>query len=79
MATIQVRDIPEPIYEVIRRRARAEGKSIQAYMRERVIDMASKPSKDEAVKKIRAFVEKHGPVWSNPEDMVRDIHAERRY
>lgn len=33
MATIQVRNIPDDAYEIIRRRARAAGQSIQAYMR----------------------------------------------
>ena len=30
MATIQIRDIPEDAYETIRRRAKAEGKSLQS-------------------------------------------------
>jgi len=79
MATIQIRDIPEPAYEVIRLRARAEGKSIQAYMREQVIRMASNPTKDEAIAKLRQAARKFGPVWPSPEDIVADIHAERRY
>ena len=32
MALIQIRDVPEETYETIRRRARAAGQSIQAYM-----------------------------------------------
>lgn len=78
MATIQIREIPEDAYEVIRRRARAEGKSIQAYMRERVIEMASRPSKSEVVAALAAAVDESGPVWADPEEIVRDIHAERR-
>ncbi len=33
MATIQIREIPEDAYEVIRKRTRADGRSIQSYMR----------------------------------------------
>jgi hypothetical protein len=40
MATIQVREVPEESYEVLRRRARRSGQSIQAYMREQVIALA---------------------------------------
>lgn len=77
MATIQIREIPEQAYEVIRRRARADGKSIQAYMRERVVEMASRPDKAEAMAAIEATIEALGPVWKDPEDIVRDIRAER--
>ncbi|MGH8775876.1 MAG: FitA-like ribbon-helix-helix domain-containing protein [Jiangellaceae bacterium] len=45
MATIQIREVPESAYEVIRRRARAAGQSIQAYMRDRVVELASRPTK----------------------------------
>ena len=47
MATIQVRDIPESAYEVIRKRARASGRSIQSYMRDVVLDLASRPTTEE--------------------------------
>jgi antitoxin FitA len=40
MATIQIRDIPSDAYEALREQARAAGQSLQAYMRERVVDMA---------------------------------------
>ena len=78
MATIQIREIPEDAYEVIRRRARADGKSIQAYMRDRVIEMASRPSKAEAVAAIEASIDTFGPAWRAPEEIVRDVYAERR-
>ncbi|MGH8964164.1 MAG: FitA-like ribbon-helix-helix domain-containing protein [Actinomycetes bacterium] len=38
MATIQIRDIPEDVYEGIRERARSAGQSLQAYMRAEVIE-----------------------------------------
>ncbi len=78
MATIQVREIPEETYQVIWRRARAEGKSIQAYMRDQVIAMAACPTKREALAAIESALERYGPVSSTPEDIVRDLHADRR-
>ncbi|MGH3715075.1 MAG: FitA-like ribbon-helix-helix domain-containing protein [Micromonosporaceae bacterium] len=78
MATIQVREIPERAYEVIRRRARAEGKSIQAYMRDQIVEMANRPAKHEAVASIEAALAKYGPVGASADDIVRDIEADRR-
>lgn len=49
MATIQIREIPEDVYEVIRVRARASGRSIQSYMRDVVVDVASRPTTDEVL------------------------------
>jgi len=34
MATIQIRDIPDDAYELIRQQAQAAGQSLQAFMRE---------------------------------------------
>lgn len=44
MATIQIRDIPEETYEVIRKRARSHGQSIQGYMRDRLVEDAASPT-----------------------------------
>jgi plasmid stability protein len=78
MATIRVRDIPEETYQVIWRRARAEGKSIQAYLRDQVIAMAARPTKREALAAIESALEEYGPVSFAPEDIVRDLHVDRR-
>jgi hypothetical protein len=40
MATIQIRDVPDDAYEALREQARAAGQSLQAYLRERVVEMA---------------------------------------
>ncbi|MBC7595793.1 MAG: antitoxin, partial [Kineosporiaceae bacterium] len=48
MPTIQVRDIPQDAYDVIVARAKANGQSIQQYMRAMITDVAAKPSKAEA-------------------------------
>lgn len=78
MATIQIRDIPEEAYEVIRLRARAAGQSIQAYMRELVLEQTGRPSKREAMDAVRAALAKHPPIRLTAEDIVAHVHAERR-
>jgi plasmid stability protein len=78
MATIQVREVPEESYEVLRRRARRSGQSIQAYMREQVIALAARPTKDEAIESIeRALADDGGPE-PTATDLLADLAADRR-
>jgi antitoxin FitA len=78
MATIQVREIPEDLYEVLRRRARRAGQSMQAYMRAQLVALAERPTKEEAVEEIEAVlnrIETKEPMASSIAD---DLAAERR-
>lgn len=47
MATIQIRDLPEDVAEVLRHRAEAAGRSLQSYMRDQLIAMARRRDKAE--------------------------------
>ena len=78
MATIQIRDLPEGTYETIRRRARAAGQSIQAYMRREVIAMAEAPTKDEAVAAIEASLAAHGGSGLTAADVAGEVAEDRR-
>lgn len=79
MATIQIREIPEPAYEVLRRRARSRGQSIQAFMRDQVIAIADRPSKEEAVASIEAVLGGHSAGRPpTPATIVADLAADRR-
>lgn len=49
MALIQIRDVPEDVYETIRRRARGAGQSIQAYMLARTVEIGRRPTPDEVL------------------------------
>jgi plasmid stability protein len=62
MATVQIRDLPEPAYEILRTRAREHGQSLQSYMRDVVIDLAFTPSKAEILMAIEASAADHGGV-----------------
>ena len=77
VATIQIRDIPEDAYETIRLRARAAGQSIQAYMRDQVIALASRPTKEEVVADIEAMLAEQGTAVTM-ESILQDLEASRR-
>jgi hypothetical protein len=78
MATIQVREIPESAYEVIRKRARASGQSIQSYMRDVVVDWASRPTTEEiSVMMERARADSDTPGATH-ESILADLAADRR-
>ncbi len=79
MATIQIREIPEPAYEILRRRARGRGQSIQAYMRDQVLEIAGRPSKEEALESIEAVLGRQPADRAPaPQAIVADVAADRR-
>jgi antitoxin FitA len=49
VATIQIRDLPEHVAQTYRRRAEAAGQSLQAYMREQLIEGARRRDKAEVI------------------------------
>jgi antitoxin FitA len=78
MATIQVREVPEELYEVLRRRARRAGQSMQAYMRDQLVAMAQRPTKEEAIEEIEAILDRIGNKGPSCASLVEDLAAERR-
>ena len=78
MATIQVREVPEELYEVLRRRARRAGQSMQAYMRDQVVALAERPTKEEAIEKIEAIVGRIHSEEPTGASVIEDLAAERR-
>jgi plasmid stability protein len=78
VATIQVREIPEEHYEVLRRRARRAGQSMQAYMRGQIVALATQPTKEEAIEEIEAVQRLLPGGAPSAASIVADIAAERR-
>jgi hypothetical protein len=78
MATIQVREVPEELYEVLRRRARRAGQSMQSYMREQLVALAGRPTKAEAIEEIEAVLERVHASEPVAASIVADLAAERR-
>lgn len=78
MATIQIREVPEASYEVLRRRARRAGQSMQAYMREEIVGLAARPTKSEAIETIEAILAGTGGPGPTAKSLLDDLAAERR-
>jgi plasmid stability protein len=78
MATIQVRELPEESYEVLRRRARRAGQSIQLYMRDQLIALAARPTKEESVTAIESVLGRTAGGTPTVASIVDDLTAERR-
>lgn len=78
MATIQIRDIPDDVYETIRQEARAAGKSLQAYMRSRVIELARGSDRAAALARLESYLAEQGGIGASAEEIVADVHAARR-
>ncbi|MGC8627931.1 MAG: FitA-like ribbon-helix-helix domain-containing protein [Acidimicrobiales bacterium] len=78
MATIQVREIPESAYEIIRKRARASGRSIQSYMRDIIVDLASRPTVEEILAMMGAARADGDTPGATHESILADLAADRR-
>jgi len=78
MATIQVREIPEVLYEVLRRRARRAGQSMQAYMHDQLVALAGRTTKEEAIEEIEAVLSRAGGEEPATASIADDLAAERR-
>lgn len=77
MATIQVRDVPDDVYETIRRRAQEAGQSLQAYMREQVVAMGSRPTRAEVLAEWERELHRN-PNTVTREQVLEDLDADRR-
>lgn len=76
MPTIQIRNIPEPVYEEIRRRASARHQSIQQFMLAEVHRLTQRADKDELVQRIRQFKASHG-IEVDVDALLDGIQADR--
>lgn len=78
MATIQIRELPEDAYETIRRRARAAGQSIQSYMRDQVVEFASRRTKEEAWADVASALAADDVPGATLAQIVDDLADDRR-
>lgn len=78
MATIQVREIPEDAYEVIRRRARASGRSIQSYMREVILELTAHPTTEEVLADMEAVRAASDSPGATHRSVLGDLAMDRR-
>jgi len=78
MATIQIRDLPDDTYEVIRQRARDAGQSLQAYLREHMIEFAARRSKVEVLAEMERILEADTGSGVTIDGLLRSKDADRR-
>jgi plasmid stability protein len=79
MATIQIRDVPDDAYEALREQARAAGQSLQAYMRERVVEMARiQARRAEIFAELNAALATDRGSGIRTEDILADLDEIRR-
>jgi plasmid stability protein len=52
MATVQIKNVPDEVHDVLRRRAAAAHQSLQEYLRTRLIEEASRPTLDEVLERV---------------------------
>lgn len=76
MATIQIRDVPDDVYETIRRRARQAGQSLQAYMRDQIVAQGSRPTSRELLEQWEQELHAQ-PTAVTAEEIVRILREER--
>jgi plasmid stability protein len=77
MALIQIRDVPEDVYESIRRRARRDGQSIQAYMLARTVEIGRRPTPDEVLADLEADLAQRPSLRVDTETLLADRDADR--
>ena len=77
MATIQVRDVREEDYQAIRDAAKAEGKSLQAYMQEQLTVIARAARKRAMVDALQSVWERNPRSRLTRDEIVADVRAGR--
>ena len=79
MATIQVRDIPDDVHEELQRRARESGQSLQAFMRQWVVEMARAQQRRAAIlAEWEKVLESEDTPRMTTEEILEARDAERR-
>lgn len=77
MATIQIRDVPDDVAEVLRHRAEASGRSLQSYMREQLIAMARRRDKAEIMAVIEQTLANDSGSGVTVDQVVSDLRELR--
>lgn len=77
MATIQIRDLPEGTYEILRKRARQQGQSLQTYMREKLITEAASPKPEDIWSTVEQLREQNTGTGATTASIVADVRALR--
>ncbi|MDC7123149.1 hypothetical protein OMK64_16590 [Cellulomonas fimi] len=74
--TITVHDVPEAVRDALAARAARDGLSLDGYLRERLVELAARPTVSDALPGIRARARAFPPL--DAVRVVRDLDADRR-
>lgn len=77
VTTITIRHVPDEVRNELAARAARTGRSLQEYMLGEVTRLASKPSIEELVARVRDDKRRAGTVLDR-ETILADLHADRR-
>ncbi|MBN6057173.1 antitoxin, partial [Nonomuraea sp. RK-328] len=75
MATLYIRDVPEPVAESLKARAAEAGMSLSAYVARELADIAARPTNGEIVTRLKARNRSNGP---STHDILQAVHEGRR-
>jgi antitoxin FitA len=79
MATIQVRDIPDDVHDELQRQARAAGQSLQAFMRQQIVEQTRSRARRAAVlAEWEDVLQADGGTGVTTAQILEDLDAERR-
>ncbi len=75
--SITIRDVPDETRDELAARAASTGRSLQEYLRTRLVDLARQPDAEAWVARVRARVDETGAVL-NAEQIIAHRDAGRR-
>jgi antitoxin FitA len=79
VATIQIRDVPDDVHEMLQQRARDAGQSLQAYMLDHVVEWTQAQNrKVEALRRLEELLAHDGGLGMTTEQILEDLDADRR-
>jgi hypothetical protein len=79
MATIQIRDIPDRVHAELQRQARSAGQSLQAFMRQQIVELTERRARREAVlAEMEEILRADGGPGMTIEEILEARDADRR-
>lgn len=77
MPSVTIRNVPPEVHHELAVRAARQGKSLDRYLRERLIEFAAVPTKHEVLERIEER-KRHFGTRLTAEEIVEAVHADRR-
>ena len=77
MVSITIRDVPQETRDELAARAASSGRSLQEYLRDELIGLASQPDMTDLMARVRERVERTGSRLP-AEVILEDLRADRR-